>query len=410
MNDRDGLGGVPETMPPPTAGGLAVYMAGVVTQVSDLKKRIAAGVENQFIEAGTVAGQSMSKVCQWIEAQLQQACACENAITEKVRNWIELKIGNAEFTQNLAEAKVNKAQARLSKKAKNATLELADAQQAEGKMPLQSVLGVISPPAIQPLGGQVPPSSFPAPGNPFPAPPGPGELDNLVLPLKDGGGGLVLASLPAEMWDPLNENRTWLSLEPSVVTRAELSAVRIYTDRIEPAGQIYFNVGLAMPADALGSILGGLGIADEAIAIKSDADAWKGATERFGDIVASEVWDLYGLPHPPVIPGALPPLPPPGGAACAPFPGQAKGPDEFFRALEQFRGFLPAGARGLVPEVPAVAELAGRILPLLQMPTLRGLCTFLQPFLLYFDFDIQKMPPCATLAEVKRYLDEKVKA
>lgn len=409
MSIQDDIGGRQAPFLEPTPAALSNFLASVVNYVEDLKARIKAHVENQFVPPGQAAGQAMGKVVAWVEYALETACVAETACVEKIRNWIETKLGSAAFCSEGMQGKIDKAQKRLTGRAEKAKTRAADASSARGEQPLQSAATSNAKAEESASRGIDAPASFLPTSAPIPSPPVPGELSGLVAILGDDQGALPLEALPGEFWQADNANRVFLTLEPSVLTRATIQTLRIRGEAIEPAGVIYFNVGLPVPPESIQTMLGELGLASEGFQVLSDLDAWNQAVERFGENVALQFWDLYSLPHPQVITSVLPPLTGPGSP---PNPFSGKGPfDDVVDAMpfRQQAGELGARMMRVVQAGPVgvaanVAERFG-----LRIPTLAELCELVAPVVAYFGLDVHKMPPCATVNECKAYLDSLAK-
>jgi hypothetical protein len=396
----------------PTPGSLATYLASVVSFAHDLKQKIAAGVVDQFVPASQAAGQSMGKVTDWVEGRLAQACETEKFIHAKLLTWIDAKIGSAEQALAFVQAKIDKANARLQKKEAKRKLRTAD--DSPSGVPNVAAIdqGATIPDERTKVPGVSPPGTLHTSPEGFPAPPTFEEIQHLVVPLAHDQGPLHLVQLPRGIWEPMNEQRTWLSLEETPLTRAEITALKLENGAIAPAGLVFLNSGLDLDFEAVRNVLDTLGIDQEAYRPMSREDAWARALDRFGPTVPTAVWDVYNLPHPDVIGGRMPPL---GRVLAAAADENEENPVQGVgRALGGVLGrFLPNVPNPLdaVPNpLPAglpnpadiIAGAAG--LPPLRMPTIQELCQwFVRPWT-WRGLDPSKMPPCATWDEMRRYL------
>lgn len=397
----------------PTAAGLSAALASVITELHDYKRRIAQGVEDQFVPSATAAAQSMSRVSDWIDGRLVSACRAEQFAQAKIQNAIEAPLAAADTAVQIAHAKIARAEANLSKKRGKGITGPADATPRAPDQVPQSPGVRPELQATAPSGGPTPAARSFDPNTPFPPPPTPDELVNLVVPLAHDQGALPLMQMPAEVWHYDNPNLTWLSLERTPVTRVEITAFRVANDQITPAGLVFLNSGLNLDRGGVLGLLEGLGISQEAVLANTLEDAWAQAVELYGPSVPTITWDSYGLPHPDLVSGRLGPLNP-ALLANAPLNAQDQPGTPHGRVLGVQEGEIPNPfdlARRLAGNLPGLADVgqgAAQIagIPGLRFPTIDELCNwFVRPWR-WRGLDPIKCPPCASWETWAAYLSK----
>jgi hypothetical protein len=402
-------------LPPiePTAGAIANATATIVENLHDLKQGIKAGLDRTMAQTGAAAQIVLGDVLTWVEETLGDACAVERHCQDAIRAYLQSHLDACTGCAEMLNARIRVEQNKLDRKRQKQEKRIADRERRR--------LGITEPQTLPdgidatlPPGGEdsLPPG-FTSPPSIWPNPPTQDELQGLQIATDGSAPPIVLLALPGIFWESQNENRLWLSIEPTPVSRGVIPVQRITGGNASDAGVIYLNVSMNASEAALQGMLASLGLGPDRSAIWTPEQAFTIAAQLFGQFLVEQVWRAYSMELPVRQFNQIPPLDeyrrdhPPELAVETPdfVPGGPKLPQETFTRLE-------------TPEPPG-EPLEPVVLPVrpradidfgaftLDWLTRQRICDFLRPIVGYVGVDIAKFPPCMPYDEFMREIHRK---
>lgn len=310
MIDPDGGTAYDDFKPADYKREISSTISDIVTEQSDLKKKIGIGVQNQFTIIGQTIGQTINKITEAIEIGLACGCKAEQIVEQKIRVWIESRLNSVELTLQGLKSKIFEIERKLHKQAKKSIKDPADEPGGNGpKEPRIPTDNNIPPITIQQT-VETPSVVVHIKNEPFPPPPKIEVVTNVYLPQKDGGQELPAIYLPPDLWDKGNDFGFFLSLEPSIVTIAEIAGTDQASESISLGKTVYLNATSNMNQTDVASVLDTFNIDPGKVQTFNVQQMWDNAVTRYGDTLSNQVFNTYNLPHPPITPvlGPIPPI------------------------------------------------------------------------------------------------------
>ena len=399
----------------PKAGAIANALSRVIDTHIDLKQSMKAGLDREFNRVSEAAQFTMGDVLAWIEQAIGQACAAEKFSQDDIRAFISSRLDSAQGVADLINATIRKALDRLERKQQRAKTKAADRERRKsGITEPQTLPNDEAPASTEPGGGQYPPG-LSSPPKLWPEPPTADEIAGLIIDGTPGQPALTLSDLPAFYWQSQNDQRIWLSLELTPVSRGLLWTKRITGGIPVDAGSIYLNIAMPLSDEAIREVLNQLGANPATSQAWTYRQAWDVLTEWYGVQVIEQVWAIYGIPIPVRPSHEIPPLnqwraqqPPeiapetPDGLAEPPKPDP-----EGFTRVEIPEPPAPPCEPVINPVRPRADIDFGQFT--LDLLTRDLFCRVVAPVWTYLGVDPNKMPPCASLRETMRYLDTRIR-
>lgn len=313
MTDRDDTLYAPTESREVIEGRLAHQVALSVTVDHAIRDAIQRGTEALFAPLAETLGGVAEAARSSIESYLEASCAIEGMLEDYIRERLEIGCGQTAQLVDICEACERIAVNKLEKREASGTLSDADRVNLQRLRP-----GPQSPPP--PLTENHPTTSGVMPevsflGAPPPIPPLPDQaiLNGLVYAAVGDPPAIRLDELPQLVWLPQSQDRWFLSLTPTPMTRAVWPIFSMNGQNVAEWGKLHLNFTQDTDSAAVSGLVRALQVDPSMVSLTEAEEARTQSYAIWGQSVVDAIYDGFGLWRPPAIMGPLselPPLPP----------------------------------------------------------------------------------------------------